>query len=33
LAQFEREVIGERVRDKIAASKSKSIWVGGLSSA
>src|SRR5260221_330715 len=28
-AQFEREVIGERVRDKIAASKRKVIWVGG----
>jgi site-specific DNA recombinase len=28
-AQFEREVIGERVRDKIAASKSKGLWVGG----
>jgi site-specific DNA recombinase len=28
-AQFEREVIGERVRDKIAASKRKRIWVGG----
>ncbi|MCW5673948.1 MAG: recombinase family protein [Xanthobacteraceae bacterium] len=28
-AQFEREVIGERVRDKIAASKKKGIWVGG----
>jgi DNA invertase Pin-like site-specific DNA recombinase len=28
-AQFEREVIGERVRDKIAASKQKGIWVGG----
>ena len=28
-AQFEREVIGERVRDKIAASKTKGIWVGG----
>src|ERR1700722_10150690 len=27
--QFEREVIGERVRDKIAASKRKGIWVGG----
>ena len=27
-AQFEREVIGERVRDKIAASKRKGIWVG-----
>ena len=29
-AQFEREVIGERVRDKIAASKRKGIWVGGV---
>jgi DNA invertase Pin-like site-specific DNA recombinase len=29
LSQFEREVIGERVRDKIAASKRKGIWVGG----
>src|ERR1700736_1361284 len=28
-AQFGREVIGERVRDKIAASKRKGIWVGG----
>jgi site-specific DNA recombinase len=28
-AQFEREVIGERVRDKIAASKRKGTWVGG----
>jgi site-specific DNA recombinase len=28
-AQFEREVIGERVRDKIAASKRKVLWVGG----
>jgi DNA invertase Pin-like site-specific DNA recombinase len=28
-AQFEREVIGERVRDKIAASTRKGIWVGG----
>src|SRR5260370_544414 len=28
-AQFEREVIGERVRDKIAASKPQGIWVGG----
>jgi DNA invertase Pin-like site-specific DNA recombinase len=28
-AQFEREVIGERVRDKIAASKRKGIWMGG----
>ncbi|MET4807573.1 recombinase family protein [Limibacillus sp. MBR-115] len=29
-AQFEREVIGERIRDKIAASKAKGIWMGGL---
>ena len=28
-AQFEREVIGERVRDKVAASKRKGLWVGG----
>jgi site-specific DNA recombinase len=28
-AQFEREVIGELVRDKIAASKRKGMWVGG----
>lgn len=28
-AQFEREVIAERVRDKIAASKAKGIWMGG----
>jgi len=28
-AQFERELIGERVRDKIAASKRKGIWMGG----
>ena len=28
-AQFERELFGERVRDKIAASKRKGIWVGG----
>jgi site-specific DNA recombinase len=27
--QFEREVIGERVREKIATSKRKGIWVGG----
>jgi site-specific DNA recombinase len=27
-AQFEREVIGERVQDKIAALKRKGIWVG-----
>jgi DNA invertase Pin-like site-specific DNA recombinase len=29
-AQFEREVTGERIRDKIAASKKKGIWVGGI---
>ena len=29
-AQFEREVIGERVRDKIAASKKKGLWMGGM---
>src|SRR5215208_7786390 len=28
-AQFEREVIGERVRDKTSASKKKGLWVGG----
>lgn len=28
-AQFEREVIGERVRDKIAASRQKGMWMGG----
>jgi site-specific DNA recombinase len=28
-AQFEREVTGERIRDKIAASKKKGIWMGG----
>jgi site-specific DNA recombinase len=28
-AQFEREVTGERIRDKIAASKRKGIWMGG----
>lgn len=28
-AQFEREVAGERIRDKIAASKKKGIWMGG----
>src|SRR5262250_2743586 len=27
-AQFEREVIGERIRDKIAASKRKGMWMG-----
>src|SRR5271169_6361479 len=30
-AQFEREVIGERIRDKVAASKRKGIWMGGTS--
>ena len=29
-AQFEREVTGERTRDKIAASKRKGMWMGGL---
>jgi DNA invertase Pin-like site-specific DNA recombinase len=29
-AQFEREVTGERIRDKIAASKKKGIWMGGM---
>jgi len=29
-AQFEREVAGERIRDKIAASKKKGMWMGGL---
>jgi DNA invertase Pin-like site-specific DNA recombinase len=28
-AQFEREVTGERIRDKIAASKRRGLWVGG----
>src|SRR5206468_5092470 len=28
-AQFEREVIGERIRDKIAASRRKGMWMGG----
>src|SRR6185295_16553077 len=28
-AQFEREVIGERIRDKIAASRAKGMWMGG----
>ena len=28
-AQFEREVIGERIRDKIAASRQKGMWMGG----
>jgi DNA invertase Pin-like site-specific DNA recombinase len=29
-AQFEREITGERIRDKIAASKKKGMWMGGL---
>ena len=29
-AQFEREVTGERIRDKIAASKRRGMWMGGL---
>jgi len=29
-AQFEREVTGERIRDKIAATKRKGIWIGGI---
>jgi site-specific DNA recombinase len=29
-AQFEREVTGERIRDKIAASKHKGMWMGGV---
>ena len=29
-AQFEREVAGERIRDKIAASKRRGMWMGGL---
>jgi site-specific DNA recombinase len=29
-AQFEREVIGERIRDKIAASKRRGMWMGGV---
>ena len=28
-AQFEREVTGERIRDKISASKKKGMWMGG----
>ena len=31
-AQFEREVAGERIRDKIVASKKKGMWMGGLPS-
>ena len=29
-AQFEREVTAERIRDKIASSKAKGMWMGGL---
>jgi len=29
-AQFEREVTSERIRDKIAASKRKGLWMGGV---
>jgi DNA invertase Pin-like site-specific DNA recombinase len=29
VAQFEREIAGERIRDKIAASKAKGMWMGG----
>ena len=29
-AQFEREVIAERVRDKVAQSKARGIWMGGV---
>ena len=29
-AQFEREVTGERIRDKVAASKRKGLWLGGV---
>ena len=29
-AQFEREMIGERIRDKIAASRRKGMWMGGI---
>ena len=29
-AQFEREISGERIRDKVAASKKKGIWMGGV---
>ena len=28
-AQFEREITGERIRDKVAASKRKGVWMGG----
>src|SRR5215469_16298478 len=29
-AQFERELTGERIRDKVAASKKKGMWMGGM---
>src|SRR3712207_3726905 len=29
-AQFEREVIGERIRDKFAASRARGMWMGGM---
>jgi site-specific DNA recombinase len=29
-AQFEREITGERIRDKVAASKKKGMWMGGM---
>ena len=32
-AQFERQVAGERIRDKIGASKKQGIWIGGSRSA
>lgn len=28
-AQFEREVTSERIRDKVAASKARGMWMGG----
>jgi len=28
-AQFERELIGERIRDKFAASRARGMWMGG----
>jgi hypothetical protein len=30
-AQFERELAGERIRDKFAASRAKGMWMGGIS--
>ena len=29
-AQFEREVIGERIRDKVAASRKRGMWMGSV---